>query len=167
MSIKISIKKNYNDKLIKNLVLFCDEKYKIFGLSQLSINNQKKIINQSVLSNNLKDKKFLSFNINPNQKIILIKIKNKFNQTDIEKIGAKFFNFIKSNSILSSVFFEQNIFDLSQKNKYFLDDFLHGVRLKSYLFDKYKSKKSNEIFQQQYHVKIKLKILIKIKDIIL
>ena len=147
MSIKISIKKNFNDKLVKNLVLFCDEKYKIFGLSQLSINNQKKIINQSVLSNNLKDKKFLSFNINPNQKIILIKIKNKFNQTDIEKIGAKFFNFIKSNSILSSVFFEQNIFDLSQKNKYFLDDFLHGVRLKSYLFDKYKSKKRNEIFQ--------------------
>ena len=147
MSIKISIKKNFNDKLVKNLVLFCDEKYKIFGLSQLSINNQKKIINQSVLSNKLKNKKFISFDINPNQKIILIKIKNKFNQTDIEKIGAEFFNFIKSNSILSSAFFEQNIYDLIQKNKYFLDDFLHGVRLKSYLFDKYKSKKRNEIFQ--------------------
>ena len=77
MSIKISLKKNLIDKQVKNYVLFCDENYKIYGLSKLSALLQRKELNQLILSNKQKDKKFLLFNINPNQKIILIKIEKK------------------------------------------------------------------------------------------
>ena len=54
MSIKITLKSNINDKLVKNYVLFCDENFKIFGLSKLSLNKQSEIINKTVNSNNLK-----------------------------------------------------------------------------------------------------------------
>ncbi len=147
MSIKISLKKNLIDKQIKNYVLFCDENYRIYGLSKLSAVLQRRELNQLILSNKQKNKKFLLFNINPNQKIILIKIEKKINQTDVEKIGAEFFDYIKSNSLFETTIFEQNIYDPSETNKYFLDDFLHGVQLKSYGFLKYKSKNKNDIFQ--------------------
>ncbi len=157
MSIKISIKKNQKDKLIKNYVLFCSEEYKIYGLSNLTLNNQKKELGRSIFSHKSKDKKIISFNINSDQRVILIKIKKKFNETDIEKKGADFFDFIKSNSVLNLTIFEQNINEVSGTNKFFLDDFLHGIKLKSYNFDKYKSKKNNKIFQITISFKNKLK----------
>ena len=85
MSIKISLKKNLIDKQVKNYVLFCDENYKIYGLSKLSALLQRKELNQLILSNKQKDKKFLLFNINPNQKIILIKIEKKLIKLMLKK----------------------------------------------------------------------------------
>ncbi len=157
MSIKISIKKNLKDKQVKNYVLFCNDDYKIYGLNNLSIKAEKKTLYKSILTNKSKDKKLIFFDINPNQKVILIKIQDKFNQTDIEKIGAQFYDFIRSNLILNSVFFDKNISDFYSKNKYFLDDFFHGVKLKSYQFEKYKSKKKDQVFQILISIKNKLK----------
>ena len=157
MSIKISIKKNLKDKQVKNYVLFCNDDYKIYGLNNLSIKAEKKTLYKSILTNKSKDKKLIFFDINPNQKVILIKIQDKFNQTDIENIGAQFYDFIKSNLILNSVFFDKNINDNYSKNKYFLDDFFHGVKLKSYQFEKYKSKKKDQVFQILISIKNKLK----------
>ena len=81
------------------------------------------------------------FNLSPNLKVILVKIPNSKNSLDNEKIGAKFYDFIKSNSIFFSTFNEKNINNTQEKNKFFFDEFLHGVNLKSYIFDKYKQKK--------------------------
>ena len=69
MSIKISIKKNQKDKVIKNYVLFCSEEYKIYGLNNLKLNNRKKELSQSILSHKSKDKKIISFNINSDQRL--------------------------------------------------------------------------------------------------
>ena len=146
MSIKITLKSNINDKLVKNYVLFCDENFKIFGLSKLSLNKQSEIINKTVNSNNLKKKDIYSFNINPSQKILLLKIKKSKSYVYFEKQGAKFYDFIKSNTIFDVSLFDKNIKEISKKNKYFLDEFIHGMKLKSYKFFKYKSKKENEIF---------------------
>ena len=59
MSIKITIKSNINDKLVKNYVLFCDENFKIFGLSKLSLNKQSEIINRTINLNNSKKRYFI------------------------------------------------------------------------------------------------------------
>ena len=98
MSIKITLKKNIADKIIKNYVLFVDENFKILGLNKISLNKDEKIIKNTISSNknNLKD--FLIFNLNPNQKVILIKLSKNISALDNEKIGANFFNFLKSNS---------------------------------------------------------------------
>ena len=86
MSIKITLKNNTKDNQVKNYVLFCDENFKINGLNKLSLNKQSKLINDSIQSNNLKKKDIIFFNINPIQKIILIKIKKNQSSLESEKI---------------------------------------------------------------------------------
>ena len=157
MSIKITLKNNTKDNQVKNYVLFCDENFKINGLNKLSLNKQSKLINDSIQSNNLKKKDIIFFNINPIQKIILIKIKKNQSSLESEKIGAKFFNFMKSNFIFSSNLFDENIKNITATNKDFLNDFIHGIKLKSYHFKKYKSDNKKDIFEITISNKSKLK----------
>ena len=88
MSIKISLKKNISEKNIKNYVLFTDENFKINGLSRLSLNKQSNLLNKAIISNKLHSKTFLQFNLNPSQKIILIKLNKNQSSVDNEKKGA-------------------------------------------------------------------------------
>ena len=85
MSIKITQKNKITDKLVKNYVLFADESFEIFGLSKLPLNSDSSAIKRSINSNKSKDKEFLIFNLNPTQKIILIKIKKKQSSSENEK----------------------------------------------------------------------------------
>ena len=64
---------------------------------------------------------FLSFNLNPSQKIVLIKIKKNQSSLENEKIGAEFFNFTKTNSFYKISFFEQNILQIKSNSKFFFD----------------------------------------------
>ena len=147
MSIKIRIKNSLNEKLVKNHVFFTNQDFKIAGFNKLSIFKHSNFINKSISSNKSNDKNFLSFNIGPTQRILLIKIKNNQSSLDIEKIGADFYNYLKSNSFFKSTFYEINIKNTNLRDEYFFDEFIHGVELKSYEFNKYKSKKENKIFE--------------------
>ena len=147
MSIKISFKRNINPKNIKNYVLFVNENFKINGLNKLYIQKDSIFINKVVKSSVIKKKQFLIINLNSSQKIILIQTKNSQSTLENEKKGADFFNFIKLNSLTDITFLENNIKNTSITNKLFLDEFLHGLELKSYKFNKYKSKKEVEIYK--------------------
>ena len=70
----------------------------------------------------------------------MIKIKDSQSPLDIEKIGAEFYVYLKSNLYLKTTFYEQNIRNTFPKNKFFFDQFAQGLQLKSYEFNKYKSK---------------------------
>ena len=140
MSIKITFKTGSNDRSIKNYVLFSDEEFKINGLGRLSISKSSNQISKLIISNKSKKKDFISFNLNSDQKIILIKIKNKLTATDNEKKGANFYNYLKSNLIFDATFLNNNITTTQSKNSTFFDEFLHGMQLKSYNFNKYKTK---------------------------
>ena len=147
MSIKLTFKKSINERLIKNYVLFTDENFKIIGLNKLSVSKYSNIINKTIEINKIKNKKFLIFNLNPYQKVILIKLKNKIDSIENEKIGAEFYNYIKSNSVYSTTFEQNNINFLFSKKKNFFNEFIHGAQLKSYEFNKYKTKKQKKIFE--------------------
>ena len=140
MSIKLSFKSGSNEKNIKNYVLFSDEEFKINGLNKLSINKYSNQISKTIISNKSRKKDYISFNLNPDQKIILIKIKNKLTATENEKSGANFYNYIKSNLIFDVTFLNNNTIATQSKNSTFFDEFLHGMQLKSYNFNKYKTK---------------------------
>ena len=140
MSIKISVKNNINLKSVKNHVFFTNKNFKINGLSKLPISNFSSFINKSLSSGNFDKKKFLSLDISATQKLILIKIKNNPSSLDIEKIGAEFYTYLKLNFFLKTTFYEQNIRNTFSKNKFFFDQFAQGLQLKSYEFNKYKSK---------------------------
>ena len=140
MSIKITHKIASNDKSIKNYVLFSDEEFKINGLNKLNISKSSNHITKLIISNKNKKKDFISFNLNSDQKIILIKIKNKLTATENEKKGANFYNYLKSNLIFDVTFLNNNTNATQSKNRIFIEEFLHGMQLKSYNFNKYKTK---------------------------
>ena len=80
MSIKISLKQNINEKNVKNYVLFSNEHFKIDGLAGTSLINQSNYINKAVNSDKTNNKNFLIFNLNSNQKVIVIKLKKELSQ---------------------------------------------------------------------------------------
>ena len=104
MAIQVTYKKQINDKLIKNYVLFSNESFKIYNLNQISLKKREFFINELITKNRIKNNKFLSFNLNTSQKVILISLKKKLNTLDNEKFGAEFYNFIKSNSLFNLTF---------------------------------------------------------------
>ena len=161
MSIKISYKKVISEKIIKNYVLFSNDEFKINGFNKLSLNKNSNQINKTINSNKSPKKEIISFNLNPEQKIILIKIKKTQTTTDNEKNGANFYNYIKSNSLKNLTFYDNNITE-TQTNKNFIDEFLHGMQLKSYEFNKYKTKK--EIIDININIIFKNKLPTKIKN---
>ena len=156
MPIKINLKKSINDNAIKNYALFTDQEFKINSLNKLRLAKFADKINKTISLNKSNKKEFLLFNLNPHQKIILIKLKKDMNSLDNEKVGANFYNFIKSNSINKSTFIIDNFSEISKKNKNFLNEFFHGAELKSYKFDKYKTKKNNEKYEFDILSKVKL-----------
>ena len=153
MSFKISFKKNIVKNKIRNFVLFSDEKYKVFGLDKSLLSKDINNINKNISNNEIKDKNFLTFNLNSNQKVIVVKLKNFLSSTENEKLGAEFYSHIKENQISNSTLLEDNFREFTKKNKNLLDQFIHGAKLKSYSFDKYKTKKKNKLIELDIVVK--------------
>ena len=137
MSIKITYKTASNDRSIKNYVLFSDEEFKINGLHKLSISKSSNQINKLIISNKSKKKDFISFNLNSDQKVILIKIKNKLTATDNEKKGANFYNYLKSNLIFNVTFLNNNKLNVELLNSIFwLDTGTHDALVEASNFIK-------------------------------
>ena len=140
----IVIKKVKNLKNSKNIALFCDEKFKILELNNLDIKRYISTLQEAInlTKKSIIDKKiFFIFNLNASQRVVLIKTSHPNKNFDNEKLGADFFEFLKKNLIDEVSFTSNNIkFSNKQKNLFF-NEFLHGIELKSYSFDKYKKNK--------------------------
>ena len=137
MSIQINYKAGPSKKKSSNLVLFVDENFNITGLKKLISNEEYSFIGD-LLAINDKKKKIIAYDLNSRRRIILISIKKKITTSEAEGLGAKFydiFNDIKKN------YFDINSETAKNTLQNFVGYFLHGLRLKSYIFDKYKSKK--------------------------
>jgi len=162
MTLKILHKNKATDRDIENYLLFSNENFKVYGLDKISLKSQSNHINKTIASNTHKDKNFLIFNINSNQRVVLVKIKNNQSSLDNETKGAELYSFIKSNLIFNLSMLEGNILSTDIKNKNFINEFLHGIELKSYEFNKYKTKKKNDQFE--IHVISKKNIFSKINN---
>jgi leucyl aminopeptidase len=147
MSIKVNFRKNIVENKIINYVLFSDENFKILGLNKTSLSNEATAINKTTENYKIKDNNFLNFNINPNKKIIIVKLKNTSSSIENEKIGAQFYDYIKENQFFKLTLLENNFKEFNKKNKYFVDQFIHGTKLKSYHFGKYKSKNKEKLYE--------------------
>ena len=140
MSVKINYsKKNFN-KSSSNLVLFSDEKFGINSFKNILTQSEFSYISDLLKSSDLK-KKLLSFEINSKKKIVIISIKKNLKSSDIENQGAIFFGNINQKKNSEHFIFSDTI---NKKYQNFLGHFLHGIKLKSYEFRKYKSNKENK-----------------------
>ncbi len=137
MSLKINYLNTKNSKPAANLVLFSDDKFNINSLRKYLVDTEYSYIKDLLKNIDLKKNLFV-FDINSKKKIFLISIKKDLKISDIESLGAEFYVYInnKKNN-------EFTIISDSAESKYdnFLGYFLHGLKLKSYSFKKYKSKK--------------------------
>ena len=141
MSIKINYLKKLVNNQTSNLVLFTNDKFQIKSLNRFLSNSEFSYIQDLLKTGDLKKKLFI-FELNSKKKIVLISIKNDLKNSDIENLGATFYkrvNHGKNN--------EYNIISDSIDSKYknFLGFFLHGLKLKSYEFKKYKTKKETRL----------------------
>ena len=137
MSIKINYKNKGPKNPLANLILFVEEKFKINGLKKFISNAEYTYIFELLKSSDLKEE-ILLFEINSKKSIFLVSVKKDLTASDIENLGAKFhkhINYEKKNDY----FINSDTINIKAKN--FLGHFLHGLKLKSYEFNLYKSKK--------------------------
>ena len=137
MNIKINFKNRAFNKSSGNVVLFVDEKFNISGLKKLISQSEYSYILDLLKSEDLK-KKILFFDISSKRKIILISFKKNFTYSDVENLGAKCFDLFNK---LKKVEYTINSDSLFNNMKDLVGYFLHGIKLKSYKFEKYKTKK--------------------------
>ena len=146
MTVQVLYKKASNLAIFKNLVFFTNEKFQIDHLKkELSLRNFS-LIKDFLKNKDYLKKKIINFNLNSNQTVILVSLKNKLRSNEIEKIGANFFDFIKNHSFFETSIFYESI-KINQLREESLDEFLHGLQLKSYDFNVYKSKKNTNSFK--------------------
>ena len=141
----MTVQIKYEDKDFKNInsniVIFVGEKFDITGAGNLISESEFSYISDLLKTSNLK-KDIISFRINSKKTIFLVSIKKKIKISDIENLGAKFYNFIDKDKNESYLV---NSDSNSSKIKNFVEYFLHGFKLKSYQFNIYKSKNDKKV----------------------
>jgi len=141
MTVQINYKSSKSKKDLSNLVLFVDEKFNIAGLKKNISKSEFSYISDLLKTSDLK-KDLLFFEINSKKTIFLVSIKKDIKISDIENLGAKFHSFI--NYYKKKEYFVDSD-TINNKIKNFVGYFLHGLKLKSYEFNIYKSKKNKKL----------------------
>ena len=132
MSVLINYKKNSHKNNNSNLILFIDEKFNIDSLKKhISVSDYSFI--SDILKTKDTNKKILSFDISSKKKIILVSLEKNITKSAIENLGAKFYDLFKG--------FKQSEYNLNSDSFYneqknLIGNFLHGLKLKSYVFEK-------------------------------
>ena len=141
MSIQINYKSNSSKKNSNNLILFVDEKFNTDTLRKYISSTEFSYIQDLLKTSDLKKNLFV-FELNSKKKIIIISIKKKLKNFEIENLGAELFgriNYGKNTQYLL------NSDSVVSKHENFVGLFLHGLKLKSYEFNKYKTKKAERL----------------------
>ncbi len=141
MTVQINYKNRNFKNSSNNYVLFVDEKFNINPIKKQISKSEFDYISDLLKNSDLK-KDLLLFEINSKKSIFLVSIKKDLKTSDIENLGAKFHGFInydKKNDYLV------NTDTINSKIKNFVGYFLHGLKLKSYEFNIYKSKKNKNL----------------------
>ena len=141
MAIKISYSNKAINKLSANIVLFVDDKFSTTHLKKYITNTEFSYINDLLKTNDLKKNMFV-FEVNSKKKIVLVSVKKDLKSFDVENLGAEFYGRINYGK--NSEYFI-NSDSLVGKLENFIGHFLHGLKLKSYKFNKYKTKKETRV----------------------
>ena len=140
MSIQVNYTKSSN-KPSGNTVFFVDEKFNINNIKKYITPFEFSYISDLLKSCDLKKNIFV-FELNSKRQIILISIKKNIKSITIENLGAEFYGRINSDK-KNQFFINSDTIVTKQEN--FIGHFLHGLRLKSYEFKKYKSKNNDKV----------------------
>ncbi len=141
MPVKLNYLKQTKNNPSTNLVLFSNDKFNMSGLKKYLSDSEYSYINDLLKSCDLKKNLFV-FEVSSKKKIVLVSIKNNLKTSDIESLGAEFFGRINNGKNSEYLIASDSI---SSKFENLLGHFLYGLKLKSYAFNKYKSKKETRV----------------------
>ena len=137
MSLKINYTKKNNTNYQKDIALFVNENFEISHLKKFLNKNEITFLEKILKKKDISKRNIISFDLDANKSLILIKLLE--NEAD-ENLGAEFYNFIKENNFKEISLFADSV----ENNKLnFINNFLHGFKLKSYEFGLYKSSHSD------------------------
>ena len=143
MSIQINYKSTGSKKSSNNLILFADEKFNINPLKNYISISEFSYIRELLRTSDL-NKNLLIFELNSKRKIVLVSIKKNLKNFEIENLGAELYGRINYGK--NSEYFLNSDTALC-KYENFIGYLLHGLKLKSYEFNKYKTKKETRIIK--------------------
>ena len=143
MSVQVVYKNKAKSGNQGAIVVFANEKFQIKSTSGFFSKNETSSIERILKNKKNTKENIVSFNINEKTTVILISLKKDSKSFDIENLGAVFYNFIKKNSFKDLSIISQSV--KSKPEKDFIGRFIHGLKLKSYEFNIYKSKKIKNI----------------------
>ena len=138
MTVSIKYKTNLTKKSKFNDVLFVNEKFNLDNIKRYFLSSEFSVISNIIKTKDLKNQ-IIDFDIVPGKKIILASINRNITSYEAEDLGAKFYNKFKDAKINEFLINTETINAIS-KLKNLVGHFIHGIKLKSYSFDKYKSK---------------------------
>ena len=141
---------NYTNKFdfkAANIGFFISEELNFKNNTKLSNLLNSKIITYLKKNKDLAEKQILSFDLTESQKCFFIVVNKKITTHEINSLGANFKNFINKNKGIKSVnIFSKLNFKLDNFSEdKFVNEFSYGFELKSYSFEKYLTKKNNNI----------------------
>ncbi len=139
MTVKINYNQKSFNKTSSNIVLFSNEKFNTSSLKKNLSDSEFFYINDLLKTSDLK-KNILYFEVNSKKKIYLISIKNNLKIADVENLGAEFYSRVNYGKNTEYFLITDSI---DSKHRNFIGYFLHGLKLKSYEFKKYKTKKDS------------------------
>ncbi len=140
MSVTIIYKNKSSKNNLSNLILFTDEKFSVLGLKKHISSKEYSFVSDLIKTQDLKNK-IISFDVSSKKKIILVSLRKNIKNFEIENLGAKFYDLFKDSKKNE---YNLNSDSLASKDKNLIGYFLHGLSLKSYSFQKYKTKKNNK-----------------------
>ena len=138
MNIKVNFKKQAFIKSNANLILFADEKFNITALKKYIPSSEYSYISD-ILNKKDTKKKIVTFEISSKKKIILVSLKKNLSNSDSENLGAKCYDILDT---MKETEYNVNSDTIPKELKNVVGYFLHGIKLKSYKFEKYKTKKN-------------------------
>ena len=144
MSVQVFYKNKAKSSGLGVIALFGNEKFQIQNLRSYFSKIEASYIEKISKKKNNTKENIISFNINDKTTIIIISIKKILKGSGVEALGAQLYNFIKKDNIKNLSIFSESI--NTKPGKDFIGRFMHGLKLKSYEFNIYKSKKIKRLF---------------------
>ena len=142
----INFTNKFDDKC-ENLGFFIPEDKLSLKTSKIDEGKKDKINKFLKRIEKNKDKKKLhSFDISDTQRCFVIILGEKLINFELNNLGGSFKNLIGSHKNLKSIsmFISENVKNKKLSNEELISEFLYGYNLKSYSFEKYKSKKKTD-----------------------
>ena len=141
MTLKINHFKKKISNSSTNLVFFTNDKFKIDNIKKNFSSTEFTYVKDLLRTSDIKKNIFV-FEVNSKKKIVLISIKDNLKTSDFENLGAEFYTRINYGKHSE---YYINSDTVSGRYDNFLSHFLHGIKLRSYEFNKYKTKKETRI----------------------